>query len=305
MKKFVSIVDLLEFFKNEETCHKYFEEIRFRDGEYCPHCGNSLIYKFADGKRYRCSHCKKDFTIKTGTIFGESKITLRKWFIAIYMLSASKKGISSVQLAKQVGVSQKTAWFMDHRIRKAIEQKEIQLFGDVEMDETYVGGKEKNKHSNKRVKGTQGRNTKTKTPVFGMVQRRGNVKAKIVEDVKMKTLEKEIVSNVKLGSTLYSDELLSYSKIGTLYPHFAVSHGRGEYCRDNDIHSNTIEGFWALFKRGYYGIYHSMSKKHLQRYVDEFVYRYNSRKDEKLETLSDILRRVSNTGHLSFNALTS
>jgi transposase-like protein len=147
--------------------------------------------------------------------------------------------------------------------------------------------------------------TSPKTPVFGMVQRKGNVKAKIVENVKMKTLEREIVSNVKLGATLYSDELMSYSKIGSLCPHFAVSHSHGEYCRNKEIHSNTIEGFWALFKRGYYGIYYSMSKKHLQRYVDEFVYRYNFREAKNLEAVSDILLRASNTGHLSFNALIS
>jgi transposase-like protein len=302
IKQFKSIADFLLYFKDEQTCQEYFEQIRFQDGEYCPHCGNMLVYRFKNGKRFRCAGCKQDFTIKTGTVFGESKISLQKWFIAIYLLTTSKKGISSIQLAKQVGVTQKTAWFMDHRIRKALKQNQLKLFGQVEMDETYVGGKEKNKHRAKKTKGTQGRNTKTKSVVFGMIERKGNIKASVVPDVKMKTLEKEIIEHIKIGTQLYTDELLSYSKIGTLYPHETVKHGHGEYVRDN-VHSNSIESFWALFKRGYYGTYHTMSKKHLQRYVDEFVYRFNSREGELCDVFADIVGRVSTTGKLPYKTL--
>jgi len=303
IRQFKNLIDFLEYFKDEKVCAEYFEKIRFQDGEYCPHCGNMLIYRFSDNKRFRCASCKKDFTIKTGTIFGESKISLQKWFIAIYLLTISKKGISSIQLSKQVGVTQKTAWFMDHRIRKALRQNQLQLFGEVELDETYVGGKEKNKHLSKKIRNTQGRSTKTKAPVFGLIQRKGNVKAKVVENVKMKTLEKEIIEHVKIGTQLYTDELLSYSKIGTLYPHGTVRHGQGEYVKDN-IHSNSIESFWALFKRGYYGIYHTMSKKHLQRYVDEFVYRFNNRKEKLPDIFFDIINKASSTKKLSYKTLT-
>src|SRR5208282_2582948 len=143
--------------------------IRFRDGEYCPHCGNKKIYAFNSGKRYRCASCKKDFTIVTGTVFGETKLPLRKWFIAIYLLSTTSKGISSVQLAKHIGVTQKTGWFMDHRLRKAMKQNGGQLFGTVEADETFIGGKEKNKHRSKQRR--IGHGPVGKTPIFGVKQR--------------------------------------------------------------------------------------------------------------------------------------
>jgi len=303
MKQFKTLIDFVGYFKNEAVCLKYFEQIRFRDGEYCPHCGHSGIYRFSGGKRFRCAKCRKDFTIKTGTIFGESKIPLQKWFVAIYLLTANKKGISSIQLAEQIGTTQKTAWFMDHRIRKAMSQSKGQLFGTIEVDETYVGGKERNKHYAKRVKGTQGRNVRTKTAVMGMLQRDGNLRAKVVEDVKMRTIEKHLVENIKLGSQIYTDDFLSYSRIGNFYPHQVVKHGKREYVR-GEIHSNSAESFWALFKRGYQGTYHHMSRKHLQRYVDEFAYRFNARKTDSGLVFGDMVRRVAENDTLKYKALT-
>ena len=249
MKEFKTLAQFISHFNNDEACQKFFEEIRFRDGEFCPHCNHKEIMRFSDGKRYRCHKCRRDFTIKTGTPFGESKIPLQQWFIAMYLLTTRKKGISSIELAEQIGCTQKTAWFIDHRLREAFKQDMGKLFGTVEVDETYVGGKERNKHKSKRVKLTQGRSTKTKTPVMGLFQRGGKIKTTVVPDVKVSTIEQRILANVRKGSKVYTDDFLSYMKLCKHFKHGVIRHGRGEYVR-GVIHSNNAESFCALFNRG-------------------------------------------------------
>ncbi len=301
--QFKSLAEFIGHFKDEETCKQHFAGIRFRNGEYCAHCGHKTIYTFSGGKRYRCGKCKQDFTIKTNTVFGESKLSLQKWFIAIYLLTTSSKGISSVQLAKHVGVTQKTAWFMDHRIRSTLKQNKGQLFGTVEVDETFIGGKARNMHAKQRREKIKGTGAVNKTAVVGLLQRNGEVRANVTDDVTIRSLEQQIVTHAKIGSTLYTDEAGAYTHIGRYYPHEVIRHGQGEYVR-GDAHTNSIESFWAIFKRGYHGIYHQMSPKHLQAYVNEFAYRFNRRGEGLQAVFADVVEKVSQSTKLPYKKLT-
>lgn len=180
MIDFENLTEFADYFCDDKVCAEHLAAIRFRNGEYCPHCRHDKIFKFSDGKRYRCAKCKQDFTIRNGTVFGDSRLPLRKWFMAIYLLTTNGKGISSYQLAKQIKVTQKTAWFMNHRIRSASKQGNGNLFGKIEADETFIGGLSKNMHKKKweaAIKGTGGTG---KTPIFGMKSRDGEVRAMVV-----------------------------------------------------------------------------------------------------------------------------
>lgn len=275
---FNSLVQVAQHFSNEDVCLEHLKQMRWKDGAYCPHCGCKKVYSFSDNKRYKCSDCRKQFTAKVGSIFENTKIPLQKWFVAIYLISSHKKGISSLQLAKDLGITQKNAWFLLHRLRHAstTEAFSAPLKNTVEADETYIGGKEKNKHKSKRQEGTQGRSTLTKTPVLAVVERKGFLKAVKSNAVDSKAIGKFITNNVVLGSNLMTDEYRIYQSIKWLYKHNFVKHGNGEYVVDN-CHTNTVEGFFSLLKRGILGIYHFVSAKHLDNYLNEFTFRYNSK----------------------------
>lgn len=278
LPKFNNLVQVMQYFSDENVCLEHLKQMRWKNGAYCPHCGCQKVYSFSDNKRYKCSDCRKQFTAKVGSIFENTKIPLQKWFVAIYLIASHKKGISSLQLSKDLGITQKNSWFLLHRLRHASNTDAFNapLKNTVEADETYIGGKEKNKHKSKRQEGTQGRSTLTKTPVLAVVERKGLVKAVKSESVDSKAIGKFITNNVVLGSNLMTDEYRIYQSVKWLYKHNFVKHGNGEYVI-NDCHTNTIEGFFSLLKRGIIGIYHFVSAKHLDNYLNEFTFRYNSK----------------------------
>lgn len=288
---FKNLLEATAYFSDKKICIDYFTKIRWNGNVTCPHCSNDKVYELKGANKcYKCAKCRKQFSAIKGTIFENSPISLQKWFVAVYILTSHKKGISSIQLAKDLGVTQKTAWFMAQRIRFALKTKSfnVPMQTVVECDETYIGGKNKNRHADKKVEQSQGRSHKDKTPVFGLVERNGRVVAMTVKDVKKKTLQTIIEDNVSKDASLMTDEWKAYKGLNKKYNHSIIKHGQGEYVV-NDCHTNTIEGFWSLLKRGIVGIYHQVSSKHLDKYVDEFEFRYNTKNMTEFDRFENML----------------
>lgn len=280
-------------FPDDAACLEYLKEQRMPGGViFCEKCQQDRKHYRVSGRpAYACDHCGSMVSPMAGTIFHKSPTSLRLWFYAMYLMSATRCGISAKQIQRELGVTYKTAWRMFRQIRSLLSEPDMQLEGSaVEMDETYMGGKLKNKHVSKLKQGTH----KDKQPVFGMVERGGRVMAFVTPDAKARTVLPIIAERVLPSSTVYTDTYPIYDTVGAMpgnYVHNRINHSELVYVV-GDVHTNTIEGFWSLLKRGIGGVYHSVSTKYLQSYCDEYSFRYNNRFSEK-PMFTSILERVS------------
>lgn len=288
----ISLYKILKKFPDNETARKFLEQQRWGSTPVCPFC--DCTHSVARSGRkigfYRCNHCRKDYSVRTRSIFENSKVGLDKWLIAMYMMVTARKGISSMQLSKELDITQKTAWFLCHRIRTAMGSGKYSglLNGIVEMDETYVGGKEGNKHNSKKLH--EGRGSVGKAPVVGIVERGGRVRSFVTADTTRLTLQGLVKSYVQKGSTVNTDEFKGYGDLNLLgYDHNRVNHSAKLYV-DGKAYTNGIESVWSLLKRGFYGTFHKFTLEHLQRYTDEFDFRWNEGNckvptDDRIEAL--------------------
>ena len=300
-KDFNNILELYEAFPDEQSCVEQLEAVRWDGIVVSPYDASSVVYK-CKGNQYRCKNTGKTFNVRTGTMYESSRLPLRKWFVAVWLLTCDKKGVPSTELARMIGVTQKTAWFMLHRLRRqlGISDSEPPLDGEVEMDETFVGGKNKNRHRDKKVPVSRGRAHVDKTPVLGMVERGGRLVAQVIPDTSQKSITPIVLQRVSRGAVVYTDEWMGYDKVDKLYQREFVDHGRKQY-KNGNATTNRIEGFWGIFKRGIIGVYQMVSRKHLQRYVDEFVWRYNMRGIKQGERFNHFMTHIGY--RLTYNEL--
>lgn len=284
-KKKVSVAKFFQMFPNNETARQQFEQWRWGNTKRCPHCDSVRIAESNQKMPYRCKDCRKRFSVRTNTVMAASNLGFQTWMYAVFVATVGIKGTSSTKLASDTDTTQKTGWFLGQRIRKALETDIRMMTGAVEVDESYFGGKEANKHKSKRLK--QGRGTVGKIAIVGMKCRKtGRIKTKVVPATTQKELHEFIMTSVDYGTTIYTDDHRSY--LGLPHPHYTVRHSAGEYVK-GQAHINGMESHWALLKRAYHGTHHHLSLKHIHRYSDEFSSRHSLR---KLDTF-DAMRLVA------------
>lgn len=289
----MNIVSVYKKFPTQAACIAHLEHVRWNGTPVCPYCNSTNQSPLPKENRYHCNNCNTTFSVTVGTIFHKTKMDLQKWFLAIALTLNAKKGISARQLARDIEVTKDTAWRIMMQIRKSFTEDGTLLEGIIEMDETFLGGKNKNRHADKKVEGGQGGNGGDKTIVVGTLERGGKVKAQKVKDRTAETLHKIANKNIAKGSELMTDEFKSYNGLCLLYGHQVVNHAMKEYV-NGACHTNTLEGFWSLLKRGVIGQYHYVSPRYLDKYINEFCYRYNNRKTNTNEVFTEVLSKGLN-----------
>jgi transposase-like protein len=302
MKTPKTLADAIRFFSNFENCKDYMVARRWPNGVACPTCGSKAVYFDASRKGWECKtrHPKRKFTLKTGTIFEDSPLGLEKWLPVVWMIASMKNGVSSHEVARSIGVTQKTAWFMLHRVRLAMQDPNTggKLGGDVEVDETYIGGRARNMHADrKRRAGFRGKSSgfAGKVAVMGLLQRHGKdgqskIRVATIPNNKRHTLEAGVRLNVEPGSNVYTDALQSYDRLGTEYVHSVIDHA--EAYVDGQVHTNGCENFWSLLKRGLKGTYVAVEPFHLFRYLDEQAFRFNERGQTDAQRFDSVLSAI-------------
>ena len=290
-KPAINLCDIIERFGCENRCREYLIELRWPDGVECPECKNKSISWISTRKQYDCNDCRHRFSVKSGTVLHDSHLPLFKWFLVAYMMIESKKGISANQVKRTIGVSYKTAWYLCHRIRSEMgDACNTRLNDTIEADETFIGGKEKNRHLNKRAKKRLGGNWGKET-VFSLVERGGRVHSVHTSSVSAATLRPILVSQLDKRTKLITDDAGQYRHMHRDFQHEVVNHSAREYVR-GEAHTNTVEGYFSILKRGITGIYHHVSQQHLKRYLGEFDFRYNFRHVSDTERTGEALKGV-------------